>query len=172
MRAHYGRRTTAASSTRITTLTPTGSAGSSYAPPTATATPPFAPTLLRTTPTEAIRPTLPDQVCYLVVRKPGVETDAAEPDQVVFPREREIQRTLAPTPTANPTLAPTPTPQVAPDSPPELSSLELDGEVINSRDIVRSGLSRSQEVRIALQVSDADGGLAYLALVAQGRHRA
>ena len=32
----------------------------------------------------------PDQVCYLVVRKPGVETDAAEPDQVVFPREREI----------------------------------------------------------------------------------
>ena len=31
----------------------------------------------------------PDQVCYLIVRKPGAETDAAEPDQVVFPRERE-----------------------------------------------------------------------------------
>ena len=141
----------------------------------------------------------PDQVCYLIVRRPGQTEDAAEPDQVVFPREREIQRTLVPTPTANPTLAPTriptlaptriptlaptriptlaptrvptlaptPTPQVAPDSSPELSSLELDGEVINSRDIVRSGLSRSQEVRIALQVSDADGGLAYLALVAE-----
>ena len=109
----------------------------------------------------------PDQVCYLVVRKPGVETDAAEPEQVVFPREREPQRTVESISSVIPTLAPTPTPQVVPDSPPELSSLELDGEVINSRDIVRSGLSRSQEVRIALQVSDADGGLAYLALVAQ-----
>ena len=117
----------------------------------------------------------PDQVCYLIVRKPGAETDAAEPEQVVFPREREPQRTVEsissviPTlaPTHVPTLAPTPTPQVAAGSPPELSSLELDGEVINSRDIVRGGLSRGQEVQIILRVSDADGGLAYLALVAE-----
>ena len=109
----------------------------------------------------------PDQVCYLIVRKPGAETDAAVPDQVVFPREREPQRTVESISSVIPTLAPTPTPQVVPDSPPELSSLELDGEVINSRDIVRSGLSRGQEVQIILRISDADGGLAYLALVAQ-----
>ena len=93
----------------------------------------------------------PDQVCYLIVRKPGAETDAAEPDQVVFPREREIQRTRTSTPTAKTTLAPTRTPQVAPHSAPELSSLELDGEAINARDIVRTGLSRSQEVQIILR---------------------
>ena len=109
----------------------------------------------------------PDQVCYLIVRKPGQTEDAAEPEQVEFPREREPQRTVESISSVIPTLAPTPTPQVVPDSPPELSSLELDGEVINSRDIVRSGLSRGQEVQIILRISDADGGLVYLALVAE-----
>ena len=109
----------------------------------------------------------PDQVCYLIVRKPGAETDAAEPEQVVFPREREPQRTVESISSVIPTLAPTPTPQVVPDSPPELSSLELDGEIVSSNSIVRSGLSRGQEVQIILRISDADGGLAYLALVAE-----
>ena len=117
----------------------------------------------------------PDRVCYLIVREPGAEADAAEPRQVEFPREREPQRTVEsissviPTlaPTHVPTLAPTPTPQVVPDSPPELSSLELDGEIVSSNSIVRSGLSRGQEVQIILRISDADGGLAYLALVAE-----
>ena len=31
----------------------------------------------------------PDEVCYLVVRKPGAAQDAAEPKQVVFPKEQE-----------------------------------------------------------------------------------
>ena len=31
----------------------------------------------------------PDEVCYLVVRRPGDTEDAAEPQQVIFPRERE-----------------------------------------------------------------------------------
>ena len=31
----------------------------------------------------------PDEVCYLVVRRPGDAEDAAEPTQVVFPREKE-----------------------------------------------------------------------------------
>ena len=35
-----------------------------------------------------------DEVCYLVVRRPGDSEDAAEPTQIVFPRESEEQREL------------------------------------------------------------------------------
>ena len=31
----------------------------------------------------------PDEVCYLIVRRPGDTADAAEPTQIVFPKERE-----------------------------------------------------------------------------------
>ena len=37
----------------------------------------------------------PDEVCYLVVRKPGDTEDAADPQQVIFPREREEPATAA-----------------------------------------------------------------------------
>ena len=110
----------------------------------------------------------PDQVCYLIVRKPGATEDAVEPEQVVFPREQAEHTSAAGSPS---TPAPTPelpaAPEIVPNSPPMLTSLEVDGEIVSSNSIVRSGLSRGQEVQITLQVSDADGGLAYLALVAE-----
>ncbi len=37
----------------------------------------------------------PDEVCYLVVRRPDDTEDAAEPQQVIFPREREEPTTTA-----------------------------------------------------------------------------
>ena len=43
----------------------------------------------------------PDLTCYLVVREPGAEADAAEPRQVEFPREQEPEP--EPTPTPHPT---------------------------------------------------------------------
>ena len=40
----------------------------------------------------------PDEVCYLVVRRPGDTGDAAEPTQVVFPTESEEPAATAPAP--------------------------------------------------------------------------
>ena len=95
------------------------------------------------------------------------------PRQVVFPREQEelasaagSRSTPAPTPEQPTTPQPPATPEVSLNSPPMLASLEFDGEIVSSNDIVRSGLSRGQEVQITLQVNDDDGGLAHLALVA------
>ena len=38
----------------------------------------------------------PDEVCYLVVRRPGDAEDAAEPTQVIFPRESEEPTAIIP----------------------------------------------------------------------------
>ena len=40
----------------------------------------------------------PDRVCYLIVREPGAEADAAEPRQVEFPPEQEPEPTPTPYP--------------------------------------------------------------------------
>ncbi len=128
---------------------------------------------------EGYKANSPDKVCYLIVREPGAAEDYTQPKQVVFPKEQEpaptptpeLTPTPAPTPapelTPTPAPTPAPTPEAVPNLPSELSFLELDGETINARDIVRSGLQRGQEVQIVLRVSDADGGLEHLALVAE-----
>ena len=40
----------------------------------------------------------PDEICYLIVRRPGDTADAAEPNRVVFQKEREDRRSSAPVP--------------------------------------------------------------------------
>ena len=122
----------------------------------------------------------PDQVCYLIVRKPGAAEDATEPDQVEFPREQEEQTsgsgsvsTPAPTPeqstTPQPPATPGPTPSATPASnaAPTLDLLEFDGETVASGPVSRGGFERGQEIPIKLRGQDVDGNLAHIALVAQ-----
>ena len=117
----------------------------------------------------------PDRVCYLIVRKPGQTEDAAEPEQVEFPREQEEKPTparppapsgTATTPDLNGTATPTtPAPGTEDETEPMLAEIEVDGQSVSSGDVVRSGLARGRQVQVTLRVSDPDGDLAYLALV-------
>ena len=118
----------------------------------------------------------PDRVCYLIVRKPGQTEDAAEPEQVVFPREQEEEKPTparppapsgtATTPDPNGTATPTiPAPGAEDETEPTLAEIEVDGQSVSSGDVVRSGLARGRQVQVTLRVSDPDGDLAYLALV-------
>ena len=117
----------------------------------------------------------PDRVCYLIVREPGATFDLDEPRQVLFPRESdepaESASALGPgeTPTpAQPGITPTvPVTEEEEVVLPMLTSLELDGVTVDTDEVIREGLEPDQQVQVTLQVSDPDGGLAYLALVAE-----
>ena len=117
----------------------------------------------------------PDRVCYLIVREPGATFDLDEPRQVLFPRESdepaESASALGPgeTPTpAQPGITPTvPVTEEEEVVLPMLTSLELDGVTVGTDEVIREGLEPDQQVQVTLQVSDPDGGLAYLALVAE-----
>ncbi len=116
----------------------------------------------------------PDRLCYLIVREPGATTDLDDPRQVLFPRESDepAESASAPGPGATPTP---PLPVGMPTVPlpeddivqPVLTLWELDGVTVDTDEVTRDGLEPGQEVQITLQVVDADGGLAYLALVAE-----
>ena len=115
-----------------------------------------------------------DRVCYLIVREPGATTDLDDPRQVLFLRESDepAESASAPGPGATPTP---PLPVGMPTVPlpeddivqPVLTLWELDGVTVDTDEVTRDGLEPGQEVQITLQVVDADGGLAYLALVAE-----
>lgn len=45
-------------------------------------------------------PNSPDEVCHLLVRRPGNDEDLAQPKQIIFPREREEEPPSAAAPTA------------------------------------------------------------------------
>ena len=108
----------------------------------------------------------PDRVCYLIVRKPGQTEDAAEPEQVEFPREQEEKPTPARPPAPSGTATPTtPVPGAEDETEPMLAEIEVDGQSVSSGDAVRNELERGQQVQFTLRVSDPDGDLAYLALV-------
>ena len=117
----------------------------------------------------------PDRVCYLIVREPGATFDLDDPRQVLFPRESdepaESASALGPgeTPTpAQPGITPTvPVTEGEEVVLPMLTSLELDGVTVDTDEVIREGLEPEQQVRVTLQVSYPDGGLAYLALVAE-----
>ena len=117
----------------------------------------------------------PDRVCYLIVREPGAAFDLYEPRQVLFPRESDEPAGSASAP--GPGETPTPAqPGITPTVPvteeeevvlPMLTSLELDGVTVDTDEVIREGLEPDQQVQVTLQVSDPDGGLAYLALIAE-----
>ena len=120
----------------------------------------------------------PDEVCYIIVRRPGDIEDAAEPTQVVFPKEREEPQDpdrsrcpVAPSP-GNNAGAPGPGASAEDEVDRVLAELQRNAEdfeyEIGTRGGTYTAATLSEPLTFNLALADDTGSIAVLAYLFEG----